>query len=708
MQGSQYIFCLQDKNFKFWSINAAGAVTLSGVPYFLDFAPDGWNEIAIQNVVNKTYKGIDRSVTIPLGYVQDGAKILKHIFYTYGLGTEVFLSISSQQINYIPNVSYGFWYKQIYRGLVDWTTYTHAGTKITCTTLEDGFPKHLKANDKTVYEIPINVPDAVYVKLDGINLRQKLNYVYVDGLGIQVGGQSNGVILPIVFTIQEGDSTGVLHQSETYAIVPINSNVFAAAQNNFVLYNAGTVPISFTVQGAFQIKCTQKTASQCSVTFRMGVGNNGVSTQNIALSNQVFLNLNQVFSYTVNTTVTIPAGQYLFFFATSTLIGTSAAYEFQAGSKLDIKFTSRYQATYVRALRAQYVFSYLIKKLTNSEFKAAPSQFLLDNYTKVLTCGNAIRGLDDAVLKISFEMFFKFFDCVYSAAINTVGNVVDIGQEEVIADLINTIDLPAPAHKTFKVTVAKDLLINQIKIGYPEIKNEVGVLNGNEEFNDAMLFSTEGTISTGVLDKISPIKTSSYEVEKIRITTFEKNTTDFKSDNDLFALHIESTVMPAIAPAPAHYKLDRLLNTLVTEGLIESTSVFNLWFSPKRNFLRSGSNIRGRFYKSDTQVFFYRSADKNSKVLCDGVDEDANVSVGSLTPAIAIPINFDFDAPVFQSPISLLELNPLRAFRFLFNGNYYVGLLNKISIESATNKTQNIQLRSAASNDLTELIKYTG
>jgi len=100
-QGSSYLFAIQDKDFRFWKLDN-GVIKCTAAPYFLEFSPAGWQEISVQNIRNKKYWGIDRSVTIPLSYVNDGATILKHIFLTKGLEEPVYLSILEQQLFYQP------------------------------------------------------------------------------------------------------------------------------------------------------------------------------------------------------------------------------------------------------------------------------------------------------------------------------------------------------------------------------------------------------------------------------------------------------------------------------------------------------------------------------------------------------------------------------------------------------------------------------
>ena len=99
MEGSAFIFCFQDKSNRFWQVDTTGGITINNKPYFLEFAPDGWDAIEIENIRNRKYWGIDRSVSVPLSYVQDAAHILKHIFCNLGIEESVYLVIASQQLD---------------------------------------------------------------------------------------------------------------------------------------------------------------------------------------------------------------------------------------------------------------------------------------------------------------------------------------------------------------------------------------------------------------------------------------------------------------------------------------------------------------------------------------------------------------------------------------------------------------------------------
>jgi hypothetical protein len=284
------------------------------------------------------------------------------------------------------------------------------------------------------------------------------------------------------------------------------------------------------------------------------------------------------------------------------------------------------------------------------------------------------------------------------------GSKVDIMARPDMVDVNTFIDLPEPASDSFKVSIAKEFLYNELEIGYPEIKNDVGVLNGNEEFNTKFLFSIGTTKSPAKMDKVSKIKTSPYEIEKIRVTTFNKTTTDYKDDNDLFSLYIGTVLQPAVGSIPAHYLLDRTLNAGAT-GLIEQETVYNLFFSPKRNLKRNGRWLRSSLYKGDTKILQFKTSDKNDKLVSGGLTEKANEPISDLGNKFFEPVIFTANFPAPDNLLDLLDANPLQVFRFPFYGEYYKGILMEVGIAE---KEQQFILLSCTGNDLTKLIDYYG
>src|ERR1051325_10685670 len=117
MQGKDFIYFLLDENNNSY-YQYGDTVLLSASLKPLEFTPDGWKKIQIQNQRNGTYFALDRSFTIPLEYVKDGAQILKYIYYNFGVEAKVYMSICEQRL-YFDSTHYGFYYTLLYRGEID-------------------------------------------------------------------------------------------------------------------------------------------------------------------------------------------------------------------------------------------------------------------------------------------------------------------------------------------------------------------------------------------------------------------------------------------------------------------------------------------------------------------------------------------------------------------------------------------------------------
>lgn len=722
MQGSDFIFCLVDRtgsNPNFWKIDANGKAVLSATPYFLDFSPEGWIDLSIQNIRNKKYFGIDRSVTIPFDYVEDGATILKKIAYAYGPEASVYLKVCRLTLDYSAGVNYGFWYKQIYVGEVDLPTFNHKGSKVNVTTLEDGLPKYLKANENTTYELPMDVPDAIYVKMDGISLREKASYTQLSGTDISISNYSKQFFCGGFKVSTEGKSTGMIFNNEdvmgveslTYAQKLQRPEFIAQAYNN-------PAALSATITGTIEFTCTSMTSSPAyAVRFRFLRSNLAIGSQNdYEIYSTSALVVGQTYTHSFSITVPLSQDERLYlegiFFGGP---GSDAVIQFTDNSKYTISYKNTYATTYIRALRPQYVYEQLISKVTEGAYLPATVDSITNyfgynnHYNKVLTCGNAIRGLSDAVMKINFTDFFTFWDCFDAIGISQKVNRISIDRKANLIDFASSISLGDISNLT--VGFDKEQLFNELSIGYPEIKNEGGILNGNDEFNCGFLFSLGSVKSPRKIEKIPKIKASCYEIENIRITTANKDSTDYKNDNDNYILHIGNGVNPgAPGGVPVHYDLDRTLNAYVS-GLTEPDTVFNIIFSPKRNLIRNGDWIHSLCYKMDTRSLGFKSADKNKNLVTtiglNIIEEKADMNIGSLDTAFMQPVLLNFDCiPPFEL-LETLDNNPLQVFDFDIDGSNYTGIMVKSSI-AGNGKEQQYTMWSSATNDLTKLIDYYG
>lgn len=713
MQGPDYIFAIMTPNNLFWQPDGMGGAVLNPNPYFLKFSPDGWADISIQNVRNMRLWGIDRSVTLPLSYINDGALILKNLFYRLGTETSANLVICKQEIEYVPGVYYNYWYRQIYKGAIDLTTGVHLGVKFTCTTLEDGLPQHFKSNEATVYELPLNVVDAVAVQMDGINLHQAAHYGFVDGINYNQPLYA----LNFIFTGADGDGYGVENISEANEPVPntqgqeLNSEIYYCKNStNYFFKNINKTAVSILLKGTVQVQSNQNGTQPLSGTrlrVKSSMPNSTGGTLEYLLIPSFAPVAGTIYPYIINQTIIVSPGERLFVLGnTASNNSTLYDFEFLPNSNLTLTYITRKPATYIQAFRPQYLFSQFINKVTEGQFTADISAYFTRYQNITFTCGNGIRGMSDAVVKMSLADFFQFWDSFDSVAITQNQNTVLFDSKVNSVDKNTIINLQNVSN--FKTYIYKSLLYNELEIGYTEIKNEVGALNGNQETNCKILFSIGTVKSPAKINKVSKIKASPYEIEKIRTTILPKDSTDYKSDNDNFIIVIADGIQPintgSISP---YYLLDRSLNSTAT-GILEAATIFNIAVSPKRMLLNNGPFLRSCMFMCDNKILAYKSSDKNNKMICNGVVEKADIQLSLLGDRIFHPLVMEFDTPVTDNLIELLDADPLQIFRVLVDGNYYTGIPLKVSISPSNKKKQTYQLLALPENDLTQLIEYNG
>ena len=173
-------------------------------------------------------------------------------------------------------------------------------------------------------------------------------------------------------------------------------------------------------------------------------------------------------------------------------------------------------------------------------------------------------------------------------------------------------------------------------------------------------------------------------------------------------MHIESTLQPAAGDIPAHYRLDRSLNTGTT-GLLEPDTVFNLALTPKRCMLNNGGYFRSVLDLMDTSIFKFTTSSKNNAVVCDGLIEKEDIPVGLIGTRYFKPYYFDFDLIADNDLLDLLDENPLKVFSFEdVNGVVYKGIAEKVGIEPNYNKNQTYKLLCTSDTDLNHLNDYYG
>lgn len=706
MQGADFIFFLQDGNRRFWGISEADDVVLSNAPYALKYSPDGWQDIVVKNVRNRKYWGIDRGVSLPFKYVEDGARILKHIFYNRGADESVFLVICEQRLAYDPGVSYGYWYKQIFRAEIDLPTFLHDGPVVTCNTLEDGIAKHLKANENTPYEFELDE----YVKNDGINLAASLSFLAIEQLQTTNTPTYGYALLWPSFTYVGTDGTspnvvGLSQTSEEWQSNTANddnrflTNYFLEASDAATVRLMGSITLQ--IDNAVNVKLYVRNS-------------NGIRTTLIDFTPTAWgspVPFTETATFDIDETFTLAAGEQLFLISSLT---DSLAIAGQ-GSVIYSEFilkgetVARYATTYTAVTTPQTLFTEFINRMTGGEYTAETCPYFVTHANKKFTSGDAIRGVAGAKLKLSFAQFIEFFDVYDAVGIRESAKQVLFDRKAALTDNDNPINLGTA--NRLKAKLDKSFSFNEMAIGWPDIKSEQGMLNGKNEVNTTANFTFGTTKTPGKAQKASRIKTSCYDIETIRIEGANKDTTSKTQDNDPYVLHTTDTLIPVSGVIPAHYELNREYNTFVT-GVDQISSVYNLALSPKNCLLNGSDWYRSCLYKHEGKTLKFLGSDRNEEMVYDdGTDqiiENADLPVSLMDDPFFTPVILEAEFDSLDDLLDSMETFPISSFEWEFEGETYKGILLENSVNPKTYKKQTMQFLSHPDNDLTKLIEYYG
>lgn len=683
MQGKDFIYFLFDENNNSYYQYGDTVLTSASLKP-LEFTPNGWTKIQIQNQRNQTYFAVDRSFSVPLEYVKDGAQILKYIYYNQGIESKVFMSICEQRL-FFDDTQYGFYYTLLYRGEIDLSNFKQDSTKVTVNIMEGGMPKLIKAYENTKYEIPIDVTEAIDIFMDGILLKKAAAYSVVEGQLLGAGLVTH--YIPILFLNQEGASVGILFESQSYG-----------ESDPRIIRNETGSDISFPLSGSikfkieyaadkyhFQIKKKKVDNSQ-QVLFDSGIS---------SVSNNV------VYEIPFSINVTLQNKEQLFFQGFD-LTNASPAnlpnlkmtyYDTDININLDFK----YKNTTIKALRPLYVFQQLISKISNGAF-TPQSTFLQSIEDVVVTCGDAIRGISGSVIKTSLRDFFTSYNSDFGIGMGMVGNTLRLEQKAYWVQYDDFIDLGEV--KNMKVYPATDLLINNIKNGSPN--QDYDDVNGKQEFNTTQERSAPITRIAKELNLISVYRKDCYGIEFNRLNLDGKTTTDNDSDNDVFMIHIEDNPR-----GDGLYHLDRSLNASAT-GLLTPATVFNLYLTPARGIRRNGNYIRSLFYKLEHKYLTFQTTDKNNAVVAGGIPENADIEISSLDPALFSANYLEFETKVPYNLFEILNASPLKAFAGTWAGFAFVGITDKISVQPGDNGAQTYKLLASPDTSLLPLITIDG
>lgn len=684
--------------------NGAVAVTTTKTP--IEFSPDGWNNSKLRWERGFTYFGIMRSYSNTLRFVKDGAKILDSIFFSQGTSGKCELFI--EQLN-TSTASYG--YEDYFKGEIDFYKYKNEQYFTTVEIMEGGFTAKLKAYENTGVEIPVaDNADGVWVRLHPCNLQFRQKWLTV---------QSEDVNLYPTYSPSTDEGVnlylGIYTQDYSGATIELITNLHSAPVTvnlshyyNYYFFVPATTTIGAPYQPQVKYAIIDSTNTLVG-TNMVGVGaniasNSGAYLTGTDLNNPVTLNPGDKCLVWVQLAKTTGAPGY---------VNDASYYCTQIDSVLQLEMDNLTPEKYIKCLKPRTLFEAVgLDISSNTHFD---STLLTTHEDKLITCGDAVRNLEKSVMKVSMSDLTKSFFGALAAGMK-YNRVTDEARIEAITDLfVNTNTATLTNVSNARVRPFTDLLFSTLKVGYDDQTTDS--VNGKYEHNNEAVFKSPLYRATDIKDWKSPILASMYPIILDALNLDGQISTDSENDSKLYWLHADiaagyAGTIPAGLLGAGNFYYNLYINpSLTIDNVYSPSTVFNVFFTPKRCLLRMGQLLASLLYGQGTEYLTFQYNSKSTynalKMKTDDgttiIDEGGDELISTLGDAIFQPFLIELDL-VSPSGISdLMDTAEYGYFDFEYNGSAFKGYVISAECNAANPEKQTWTLLSHPDNDLTLL-----
>lgn len=716
-------------DYQYYYLDPSGNVDITTTETELDYAPEGWQEYEIAWERGFEYLGLFTNISTPLKFFNDSAKILRHLFYTYGIEANVNLYVEMFDES-------DYTYSILFETAVDFSQFNDEFDNVVVNLIEYGFPAKLKAREMTPYYVDVEEnADVTYIKMDGhylqgkiywtgifdedVNTTPTLAYTYTEGHNIVLHPQSQDTFgSQIKYMYNDSGSTISVTMNLVYSLdidhslVGVNANM----EFRFIVYNT-TTGIDLTTD-----TITDATTISSLLT---NIAGNETITFDVPDGHSVLV---KFFLVTLPPTApgTISDGSYTCHVNT---LGLSCY--------LDNKF----ETTYSPCIPAKTVFESLVTQIGDNFGTSVVSQ-LMDttlNDEIFFTCGDSLRNLGKSSLKITFKEFFEFFRFHFGAAFyydyDTDACYIEAASN-VFNNLAHTTIPSVGEAKSVKVIAFTSESCSTLKIGsntntYDQSKGDDSeVSNGKDEFNQEVTRLTPLTRVTTTKSFVSGLRCDMYGIEFERINSSNKEITDRDNDNDVFVLHAEAAVGGSFVQESTGLTLDYhdLYRTAINptagasyweiQNVHSPETAYNIIFSPLRSLLNCGAWFRSLFYMQDTSPLVYQVSGKykynlERMITRQGspvieLNEAANVTISDLCADDEVYFQpYILEIEIIKN-INLYQLigdDRYKFITFTFNGNEFGGFIISASVNPSYSSSCKLRLLPTIDTDLTTLIR---
>lgn len=602
--------------------------------YFYGFVAN-WSEITIEDIRNWRMSGFYRERSNSFQLVKGLAKIARHIEYTYGVS-------GAKNINFEPAKFYidrlnteTQEYEADYESEFNFTTAQDERDQYTVEMMQGGIEELIKNNEDVEYTIPVTGGNVKTITVSPFRVKGRSIFVTANDentSGNRPAAANDLYLSPQIMYYSEdfykilgGVSNKPIQYNE-----PVTPTYITGQQRNELptfttytnfLFRSTVALTNVRVRMSLPVFFDNKNAS--SVTFRATLQKipfNSTGATQIFTTSTITLAGSATVSHTfeIDTTFDLAIDQTVHLVIIKSLqVGNGVEWNWEEAAECIVDYEYYTSQFTVKGLNLYEVGKQLISKATNGA-ATLQSQLLTEaiTYAQGIDCrpdstlilsGDSIIGITDPTIKISLKDYLKAIDCWFCAGLGIEDDKVVIekrsyffqrevsGNENIIAHFSKLAN--------WIIEDAVDIRFNELHIGYKDATNEVGELNGRDEFNTTLKFTSSLTKNKNVLDLVNPISASGTQIylTYINYVTDESRNKDYKNNNELFALQFKYNPSD-FSLGTALYPTDIRTTGTVT-GVTDTNRILNIGLSPARCLYRHAYWLLSHFYTSLNSTF---------------------------------------------------------------------------------------------------------
>lgn len=724
-------FYILDANENYYYVDDNNDVQTTSTKTALKFTPSGWDKIRMQVSRDKSSHGINTVITAPLTFIKDGAKILRSIYYKDGNANfEAYAKVIIERRN---DGDSNIWsYSTYYTALVDFASENKDNPKddsdgYTVRLYEKNIQTLLQANEDVEYEIPFD-SDAINIEMDGVKFRNKYTWT-ANGLSavpVQSSASGEYYLVPMGLVKEDTGYFGSYLDVQAQGS-EVNPTGTTPSDSNKMLYTGLAFLANYTLTANITVN---NTGGASDLQLRVDwLDKNFVSNTN-TFSNIYTTSVvggivgSQTFSISVSGTHSYPSypiNNFLVLRLPATSIQT-----------VNITVNSiNYTATYAAKLPTTYVNSFKYKDFAKKVFDKATNTtgtfnngFLGFTDTKAnlykyynnlpifthVTGGNAMRGIASAKIKTTWGDLWKDAHSRWFLGYDITGSTLRIEQlpyfykKSSVITVINNIS-------KFTKTTAKELIYNSIRAGYRDV--DLDMLNAKYEVNTEQQWLIGGDRVKAELNLLSTYNAGVYASEYLRSDLSGKDTTDNKTDNDVFLIEVSNVI------SGGNQTLLKYSSPDTISGVADGATLYNIGLDPRsfvlrwQPYIKSVLNINDSAWGSSKRIAFQKSEkNANAAYFISGF---TNLQNSDIYPSSTYqyfagdrlfkPTFYEFDCEVPYDMLNTILENKYGVIGFYDNNNYYEGFIWDVDINPSVNDKCHMKLLASPNNNQENLIQ---